>query len=58
MTKEFNRDSVKLHATVMNARFVESSEPAGARPTGRDRFFKKKKNVFNASNVLKVRVLI
>ena len=58
MTKEFNRNSVKLHATVMNASFAakaESSEApgTGARPSGRERFRKKK---FNAENVFKVRI--
>ena len=57
MTKEFNRDSVKLHATVMNARFPakrESSEAAaGTRATGRERF----KKMFNAANIFKIRII-
>ena len=51
MTKEFNRDNVKLHATVMNGNFVDlNPEPRETRP----RVAKKYK--INATNVFKVNI--
>ena len=52
MTKEFGRDSVKLHATVMNANFVDhdmESRETGPRNA--------KKYKINATNVFKVNIL-
>ena len=52
MTKEFGRDSVKLHATVMNANFVDhdmESREIGPRNA--------KKYKINATNVFKVNIL-
>ena len=49
MTKEFDRDSVKLHATVINAKFSgqnKESREAGPRDSRKDKI--------NATNVFKV----
>ena len=51
MTKEFGRDSVKLHATVMNANFVDHNiESRETGPRGA------KKYKINATSVLKVNI--
>lgn len=53
MTKEFGRDSVKLHATVMNAKFVDQlTEPRERGP--RDT----RKYKIDATNVFKVGIYL
>ena len=57
MTNEFGRDSVKLHATIMNVKFYakhHESKEGGSKDTGRER--SRKKVVIDATNVIKVSV--
>ena len=56
MTREFERDSVKLHATVINAKFAgkrkESKEGGPSQDARREHRYQKKP--IDATNVLKV----
>ena len=59
MTKEFERDNVKLHATVMNAKFAAKHMESGA-STNRDRGGEHShmKKLFDATNVFKVSSIV